>query len=102
MRPGVAVLRYGGRSRASLVRGARRLVPLSHRRRADAAPRPRRRSPGAPRAGAAATACRIVARYPHDRAAFTEGLLWHDGALYESTGRKGSPTSAACDSPTAR
>lgn len=30
----------------------------------------------------------IVARYPHDRTAFTEGLLWHDGALYESTGQE--------------
>ncbi|GGD48360.1 glutaminyl-peptide cyclotransferase [Erythrobacter arachoides] len=31
----------------------------------------------------------IVATYPHDSAAFTQGLLWHDGALYESTGREG-------------
>ncbi len=31
----------------------------------------------------------IVARYPHDTTAFTEGLLWHDGALYESTGQEG-------------
>lgn len=30
-----------------------------------------------------------VARYPHDEAAFTQGLLWHDGALYESTGLYG-------------
>lgn len=30
-----------------------------------------------------------VARYPHDPAAFTQGLLWHDGALYESTGLYG-------------
>lgn len=32
---------------------------------------------------------RIVSRFPHDRRAFTEGLIWHDGALYESIGRKG-------------
>ena len=32
---------------------------------------------------------RIVARFPHDPAAFTEGLLWHDGALYESIGLEG-------------
>lgn len=32
---------------------------------------------------------RIVARFPHDPTAFTEGLLWHDGALYESTGMEG-------------
>ncbi|WP_390584912.1 glutaminyl-peptide cyclotransferase [Erythrobacter sp. MTPC3] len=31
----------------------------------------------------------IVAQYPHDSGAFTQGLLWHDGALYESTGRVG-------------
>ena len=28
----------------------------------------------------------VVKAFPHDPAAFTEGLLWHDGALYESTG----------------
>lgn len=31
----------------------------------------------------------VVARSPHDPAAFTQGLLWHDGAFYESTGREG-------------
>lgn len=31
----------------------------------------------------------IVARYPHDRGAFTEGLAWHDGQLYESVGQEG-------------
>ena len=29
-----------------------------------------------------------VATYPHDPDAFTQGLLWHDGALYESLGRE--------------
>lgn len=32
---------------------------------------------------------RIVARYPHDRTAFTQGLVWHDDALFESTGQPG-------------
>lgn len=32
---------------------------------------------------------RVVARYPHDPQAFTQGLLWHDGKLYESTGLYG-------------
>ena len=32
---------------------------------------------------------KVVARFPHDRQAFTEGLLWHDGALYEATGEAG-------------
>lgn len=31
----------------------------------------------------------VVARYPHDPNAFTQGLLFHDGKLYESTGRRG-------------
>ncbi|MGH8506271.1 MAG: glutaminyl-peptide cyclotransferase [Stenotrophobium sp.] len=31
----------------------------------------------------------IVQTYPHDVAHFTEGLLWHDGKLYESTGLYG-------------
>jgi glutamine cyclotransferase len=31
----------------------------------------------------------VVARYPHDRAAFTQGLAFYDGKLYESTGRLG-------------
>jgi len=31
----------------------------------------------------------LVARYPHDPDAFTQGLLWHDGYLYETTGRAG-------------
>ncbi|MCF8709821.1 glutaminyl-peptide cyclotransferase [Rhizorhapis sp. SPR117] len=32
---------------------------------------------------------RVVATYPHDPGAFTQGLFYHDGALYESTGREG-------------
>lgn len=35
------------------------------------------------------TPWKLVATYPHDPAAFTEGLFLHDGALYESTGREG-------------
>ncbi|WP_076068198.1 glutaminyl-peptide cyclotransferase [Sphingomonas montana] len=31
----------------------------------------------------------IVHRYPHDTGAFTQGLLWHDGGFYESTGQVG-------------
>ena len=31
----------------------------------------------------------VVARYPHATDAYTEGLVFHDGALYESTGRYG-------------
>lgn len=31
----------------------------------------------------------VVGRHPHDPDAFTQGLIWRDGALYESTGREG-------------
>lgn len=31
----------------------------------------------------------VVASYPHDRSAFTQGLIWRDGVLYESTGLVG-------------
>jgi glutamine cyclotransferase len=33
-----------------------------------------------------------VRSHPHDPTAFTQGLLWHDGRLYESTGRYGEST----------
>jgi glutamine cyclotransferase len=32
---------------------------------------------------------KVVQRYPHDTGAFTEGLLYLDGVLYESTGLEG-------------
>lgn len=31
----------------------------------------------------------VTARFPHDTAAYTQGLVWADGALFESTGRYG-------------
>lgn len=34
----------------------------------------------------------IVKTYPHDPKAFTEGLFYHDGFLYESTGQEGHST----------
>ncbi len=43
-----------------------------------------KRSPGIPLYG-----YRVVHAYPHDRNAFTEGLEFHDGFLYESTGLNG-------------
>ncbi|HEX8761823.1 MAG TPA: glutaminyl-peptide cyclotransferase [Pseudonocardiaceae bacterium] len=34
----------------------------------------------------------VLANYPHDAAAFTQGLVWVDGQLYESTGLRGAST----------
>jgi glutaminyl-peptide cyclotransferase len=50
-------------------------------------------SDGMPRAVASTATPRwraqVVAEYPHDIWAFTEGLLLHEGELYESTGHQG-------------
>ncbi|PXF42809.1 Glutaminyl-peptide cyclotransferase [Gracilariopsis chorda] len=35
---------------------------------------------------------RVVAEYDHDHKAFTQGLIWCDGHLYESTGLQGAST----------
>ncbi len=32
---------------------------------------------------------RVLEKYPHAPDAFTQGLLWYDGAMYESTGKYG-------------
>lgn len=34
----------------------------------------------------------VVKAYPHDTESYTQGLFWHDGALYESTGLNGKST----------
>jgi glutamine cyclotransferase len=31
----------------------------------------------------------VIRSFPHDTSAYTQGLVWHDGVLYESTGRTG-------------
>lgn len=42
----------------------------------------------------------VLAEHPHDPGAFTQGLLWHGGALYESTGQYGSSTLRRVDPAT--
>ncbi len=34
----------------------------------------------------------VVKAYPHDTESYTQGLFWHDGSLYESTGLNGKST----------
>ncbi|MEL7497057.1 MAG: glutaminyl-peptide cyclotransferase [Planctomycetota bacterium] len=34
----------------------------------------------------------VIKKYPHDQTAFTQGLVMHDGCLWESTGRYGEST----------
>jgi glutaminyl-peptide cyclotransferase len=45
---------------------------------------------------------RVVRSYPHDPAAFTQGLIWLDGKLYESTGLVGLSTLREVDLETGR
>jgi glutamine cyclotransferase len=42
--------------------------------------------------GAPTRGYRVVASYPHDARAFTQGLIYRDGFLYESTGQYGQST----------
>jgi glutamine cyclotransferase len=44
----------------------------------------------------------VVARRPHDPKAFTQGLLFADGALFESTGRYGESSLRRVDPETGR
>src|SRR5271169_4506923 len=43
----------------------------------------------APNAPAVQYTYEILHAWPHDHKAFTQGLLYHDGVLYESTGMNG-------------
>jgi glutamine cyclotransferase len=47
-------------------------------------------------------ALRHLATFPHDRGAFTQGLLWHDGSLYESTGQYGESSLRRVEPTTGR
>ena len=44
----------------------------------------------------------VIRTFPHDTSAFTEGLLVHDGALYESTGHEGQSVIRRVDLDTGR
>lgn len=45
---------------------------------------------------------KVVHVYPHDPDAFTQGLIWADGHLYESTGRHGSSSVRMIDLSTGK
>ena len=50
----------------------------------------------------AADTYRVVHSYPHDAHAFTQGLIYADGHLYESTGLKGHSSLRMVDIETGR
>ena len=45
---------------------------------------------------------KVKKSYPHDRQAYTQGLLFHDGKLYESTGLEGQSSLREVDLATGR
>ncbi|MDI9611675.1 MAG: glutaminyl-peptide cyclotransferase [Acidobacteriota bacterium] len=49
-------------------------------------------APGKKPQASASLSYRVTARYPHDPGAFTQGLVYLDGFLYESTGQYGEST----------
>jgi glutaminyl-peptide cyclotransferase len=44
----------------------------------------------------------VVRSYPHDPAAFLQGLLWHEGGFYESTGLYGRSTLRRVEFPSGK
>jgi glutamine cyclotransferase len=58
--------------------------------------------PAAALAGAPVIAAVAVATVPHDPTAFTQGLIYHDGVFYESTGLYGRSTLRRVDPTTGR
>lgn len=44
----------------------------------------------------------VVSSYPHDPTSFTQGLVWHEGTLYESTGLKGESKLRRLEFPSGR
>lgn len=44
----------------------------------------------------------VVREYPHDTSSYTQGLFWHDGQLYESTGQLGESTMRIVDLETGK
>jgi glutamine cyclotransferase len=45
-----------------------------------------------PRPVAPVATASVIRTFPHDTAAFTQGLVWNGGVFYESTGREGKST----------
>lgn len=90
-------LRAGRRGAAAACAGALGVVAaalLPSCRGNDAAPADSAATTSAPATtgGAANYVATVVRSYPHDPAAFTEGLFIKDGKLYEGTGLDGSST----------
>ena len=64
---------------------------------AELAGLPRVEAPGLPVYG-----CRVITSYDHSPQAFTQGLVYHEGYLYESTGLRGASSLRKLDPQTGR
>jgi glutaminyl-peptide cyclotransferase len=79
------------------------LLMLSLAGCAEAAPPGQEQQPAStPAAEPPVAGFRIVREYPHDPGAFTQGLFWRDGRLWESTGLIGASTIREVDLETGR
>lgn len=74
--------------RAALLLAALALPPSAPARPAQSS----HRLPAAASAGLPVVAARVLRSFPHDSRAFTQGLFFSDGRLFESTGRYGRST----------
>ncbi len=63
--------------------------PLRRGRVSDSPPSMPASTPQAPARATPTYRPRVVRAYPHDRTAFTQGLIYRDGVFYESTGLYG-------------
>ncbi|MDW3197572.1 MAG: glutaminyl-peptide cyclotransferase [Cytophagales bacterium] len=50
-----------------------------------------------PEASPAQYTYRVINTFPHDPSAYTQGLFWHEGLLWESTGKEGASTMRKVD-----
>lgn len=65
-------------------------------------PAPAGRPALAPSPGVERLVLQVVSTRPHDPGAFTQGLVWHKGKLYESTGQYGGSSLRRVDPATGR
>jgi glutamine cyclotransferase len=80
------------RNRILLIAAACATILVGSMRSAPANPPQAKPKPAAAAGGVAEYGYKVVKRYPHDRTAFTQGLEYHEGFLYEGTGLNGRST----------
>jgi glutamine cyclotransferase len=75
-----------------LLAGAAIAVPVVYVSSREVPPDSPPAAPAALQQGAPVLGYEVVGEHPHDREAFTQGLIYRDGFLYESTGHYGRST----------